>query len=196
MQLSMPHRRLTRQQPSELKLEWNGGSEVVEMPQNILLHLWKIGDRSNGKNEPDRDLGEVPMQRRDGQSMRAAYAGSKEGGRFEWRAKVAGSKGQLLEAKLPFLVIDQSAETLQPMPDWQLLSQMAKLNESAGGALLAPEQSDEIVQQILERRKQSTQTAIENRRLGDGVLDTWTAFLLLAAVMIGQWALRKKWNLP
>ena len=82
------------------------------------------------------------------------------------------------------------------MPDWQLLAQMAKLNASAGGALLAPEQSDEIVRQILDRRKQSTQTAIENRRLGDGALDTWTAFLLLAIVMVCQWTLRKKWNLP
>ena len=82
------------------------------------------------------------------------------------------------------------------MPDWQLLGQMAKLNATAGGMLVAPEQTDDIVKQILERRKQSTQTAVENRRLGDGVLDTWAAFLLLSFVMVGQWALRKKWNLP
>jgi glycerol kinase len=94
------------------------------------------------------------------------------------------------------LVIDQSAESMQPMPDWQLLGQMAKLNASAGGTLVAPEQSDEIVRQILDRRKQSTQTAVENRRLGDGTLDTWTAFVLLAMIMICQWLLRKKWNLP
>jgi hypothetical protein len=142
----------------------------------------------------------MPMQLREssafGQSMRAQFKGAKESGRFEWRAKVMGSKGKPLEAKLPFLVINQSAESMQPMPDWQLLSQMAKLNSSAGGTLVAPEQTDEIVRQILDRRKQSTQTAIVNRRLGDGVLDTWTAFLILAAVMICQWTLRKKWNLP
>lgn len=194
MQMSMPQRTLLLQRPGEMKLEWNGGAEVLEMPKNILLNLWKIGDRSNG--EGDKNLGEVQLLRRDGQSMRAVYPGSKEGGRYEWRAKVNGSKGQLLEAKLPFLVIDQSAETLQPMPDWQLLAQMGKLNASAGGTLVAPEQADEIVRQILERRKQSTQTAIENRRLGDGVLDTWIAFLLLAIVMVSQWGLRKKWNLP
>jgi hypothetical protein len=101
-----------------------------------------------------------------------------------------------LEAKLPFVVIDRSVESMQPMPDWQLLAQMAKLNAAAGGALVAPEESSDIVRQILERRKQSTQTAIENRRLGDGALDTWTAFLLLVLVLVGQWALRKKWNLP
>jgi len=200
MQMSMPQRRLLLAQPSEMILQWNGGSDAVEMPKNMQLHLWKLADRNSNAGEADKDLGEVQMQRREssafGQSMRAQFAGSKEGGRYEWRAKVSGSKGQILESKLPFLVIDQSAESMQPMPDWQLLGQMAKLNASAGGTLVAPEQSDEIVRQILDRRKQSTQTAVENRRLGDGTLDTWTAFLLLALVMICQWLLRKKWNLP
>ncbi len=196
MQMSMPQRRLLRQQESEMKLEWNGGSSMAEIPKNIQLNLWKLADRNSPAGELDKDLGESQMQRRDGESMRAQFKGSKQGGRYEWRAKVVGSKGQLLEAKLPFVVIDQSAESMQPMPDWQLLSQMAKLNASAGGTLVAPEQSDEIVRQILERRKQSTQTAIENRRLGDGALDTWSAFLLLSLVMICQWSLRKKWNLP
>ena len=98
MQLSMPQRRLMLQQPGEMKLDWNGGSEVAEMPKNILLHLWKIADRNNASGDVDRDLGEIQMQRRDGQSMRAVYSGSKEGGRYEWRAKTSGSKGQLLEA--------------------------------------------------------------------------------------------------
>ncbi len=200
IQMSMPRRGLLLTQPSEMILQWNGGSNLVEMPKNIQLHLWKLADRKSNTGEADKDLGEVQLQRREssafGQSMRAQFAGSKDGGRYEWRANANGSKGQLLESKLPFLVIDQSAETMQPMPDWQLLGQMAKLNASAGGTLVAPEQSDQIVQQILDRRKQSTQTAIENRRLGDGTLDTWTAFILLALVMIGQWTLRKKWNLP
>ena len=196
IQLSMPQRRLLLQQSSEMVLQWNGGSESLEMPKNIQLHLWKLADRNSATSEVDKDLGEVQMQRRDGQSMRAPFGGSKEGGRYEWRAKVNGSKGQRLEAKLPFVVIDRSAESMQPMPDWQLLGLMAKLNASAGGTLVAPEQSDEIVRQILDRRKQSTQTAIENRKLGDGVLDTWTAFILLTMVMICQWTLRKKWNLP
>lgn len=200
MQMSMPKRRLFLEQPSEMILQWNSGSKQTEMPKNIKLHLWKTADSVmvadiNSLKKED-DLGEVQLQRRDAQSMRATFAGVKEGGRFEWRATVTGSEGQLLEPKLPFVVVDQSIETLQAMPDWQLLGQMAKLNASAGGSLVAPDQTNEIVKQILERRKQSTQTAIENRRLGDGVLDSWSAFLLLAILMIGQWGIRKKWNLP
>ena len=200
MQLSMPKRRLFLDQSSEMILQWNGGSKQTEMPKNIKLHLWKTADSvmvaDINSLKKEEDLGEVQLQRRDAQSMRATFAGVKTGGRFEWRATVTGSEGQLLEAKLPFVVVDQSIETLQAMPDWQLLGQMAKLNASAGGSLVAPDQTSEIVQQILERRKQSTQTAIENRRLGDGILDSWSAFLLLAILMIGQWGLRKKWSLP
>lgn len=200
MQMSMPKRRLFLQQPSEMVLQWNGGSDQVEMRKDIKLHLWKtadsvmVADLNSLKQE--KDLGEVQLLRRDNQSMRATFAGVTEGGRFEWRATVIGSKGQELEAKLPFVVVDQSIETLQAMPDWQLLNQMAKLNASAGGILVAPDQTSEIVKQILERRKQSTQTAIENRRLGDGTLDSWTAFLLISFLMVIQWGLRKKWNLP
>ncbi len=200
MQMSMPKRRLFLEQSSEMILQWNGGSKQTEMPKNIKLHLWKIADSvmvaDINSLKKEEDLGEVQLQRRDAQSMRATFAGVKTGGRFEWRATVTGSEGQQLEAKLPFVVVDQSIETLQAMPDWQLLGQMAKLNASAGGSLVAPDQTSEIVKQILERRKQSTQTAIENRRLGDGVLDSWSAFLLLAILMIGQWGLRKKWSLP
>jgi len=197
MQMKMTKRRLFLQQSSEMILQWNGGSDLVDMPPNIRLHLWKLAEREGNEIAgSDQDLGEVQLLRRDGQTMRASFAGSKEGGRLEWRATAIGSKGQRLEAKLPFVVIDRSVESMQPMPDWQLLAQMAKLNAAAGGALVAPEESSDIVRQILERRKQSTQTAIENRRLGDGALDTWTAFLLLVLVLVGQWALRKKWNLP
>lgn len=199
LQLSMPKRRLFLDQSSDMVMQWNGGSDRIEMPKDIQLNLWKtadsvlVTDLNSGNKE--KDLGPVPSMRRDGQSMRAVFAGVTEGGRFEWRATVLGSKGQTLEAKLPFVVVDQSIESLQATPDWQLLNQMAKLNASAGGTLVAPDQTDDIVKQILERRKQSTQTAIENRRLGDGALDSWTAFILLALLMVGQWSLRKKWNL-
>jgi hypothetical protein len=194
MQISMQQRRLFLQQTSEMILQWNGGTENVEMPKDIQLHLWKRLT-SNGTLETDQDLGLVPLLRRDNKSMRATFGGTQEPGSYEWRATVEAG-GKRFEAKLPFVVVDRSMETMQPMPDWQLLNQMAKLNASAGGVLVAPEQTDDIVKQILERRKQSTQSVVESRRLGDGALDSWGVFLLLTMAMVGQWALRKKWNLP
>jgi hypothetical protein len=107
-----------------------------------------------------------------------------------------GSKGKQIEARLPFIVMDQSLESMQPLPDWQLISQLAQLNAAAGGEMLVPEQLDEMVRRIVERRRQATETQVESFRLGDTTIDSWILFVLFAGVLILQWVLRKRWGLP
>lgn len=197
MQLTMSQRRLFLNQPSDVVMTWNPGSNNVEMPKSIFVHLWRLGDPNDPKGaSAEEDLGEVAWGRRDATSMKHRFEGVPQAGRYEWRAKAIGAKGQQIEARLPFIVMDRSIETMQPMPDWQLLSQLAKLNESAGGELVAPEQSDGIIQRILERRRQATETAIESYRLGDSSIDSWLVFLGLASLLISQWGLRKMWGVP
>jgi uncharacterized membrane protein len=195
MQLRMTQRRVLLQRPAEVVLEWIAGSSEAEMPANISMHLWKM-DVKNPDGSYGQDLGLVPLAKRDSGSMRANFAGAKEAGRFEWRAQTTASNGKSIETKLPFVVVDQSVESLQPIPDWQLMEQMARLNASAGGTLIAPDQTNDILTLLQERRKQSTETTIENRKLGEGTLDSWVAFLSLGLLMLLQWSLRKKWNLP
>ncbi|MFN9416838.1 MAG: hypothetical protein ACK578_05005 [Pirellula sp.] len=195
MQLRMTQRRVLLQRPAEVVLEWIAGSSAAEMPANISMHLWKM-DVKNPDGSYGQDLGLVPVAKRDNGSMRANFAGAKEAGRFEWRAQTTASNGRSIEAKLPFVVVDQSVESLQPIPDWHLMEQMARLNASAGGTLIAPDQTNDILTLLQERRKHSTETTIENRKLGEGVLDSWVAFLSLGVLMLLQWSLRKKWNLP
>jgi uncharacterized membrane protein len=195
MQLRMTQRRVLLQRPAEVVLEWIAGSSAAEMPTNISLHLWEM-DVKNSDGSYGQDLGLVPLAKRDNGSMRANFAGVKEAGRFEWRAQTTASNGRSIEAKLPFVVVDQSVESLQPIPDWHLMEQMARLNASAGGTLIAPDQTNDILTLLQERRKQSTETTIENRKLGEGVLDSWVAFWSLGVLMLLQWSLRKKWNLP
>ncbi len=193
LEMRMAQRRLMLDQSSEVILDWVPGSTGHEMPQNVSLHLWKLPETGEAEGQ---DLGEVPTMRRDTGSLRASFVGTKTAGRYEWRARATSADGRVLESKLPFSVADRSIESLQPIPDWQLMEQMARLNAAAGGLLLAPDQTNEVLKQLRERRKQSTETIIENRKLGEGVLDSWTAFLILGALMIGQWSLRKRWNLP
>ncbi len=182
MQLRMTQRRVLLQRPAEVVLEWIAGSSAAEMPANISMHLWKM-DVKNPDGSYGQDLGLVPVAKRDNGSMRANFAGAKEAGRFEWRAQTTASNGRSIEAKLPFVVVDQSVESLQPIPDWHLMEQMARLNASAGGTLIAPDQTNDILTLLQERRKQSTETTIENRKLGEGVLDSWVAFLSLGVLM-------------
>jgi uncharacterized protein YlzI (FlbEa/FlbD family) len=128
--------------------------------------------------------------------MKLRWDGIKDPGRYEWRALASGSKGQQIESRLPFIVMDQSIESMQPLPDWQLISQLAKLNASAGGEMILPEQADEVIKQIVERRRQATETQVENLRLGDTTIDSWLLFLVVAGMLITQWILRKRWGMP
>jgi len=195
MNLRMTRRRLTLGESSEVILDWNGGTDNKELPTNISLHLWSISQTLDSSAEP-KDLGEVTLLKRDNKSLRSMFTGSNVAGRYEWRAQTVGSEGQKIEARLPFAVEDLSVENLQPIPDWALMEQMVNLNRDAGGRLFTADQAGEIVDAIKERQKMATETIVENQRLGDGVLDSWAAFLILGILMITQWSLRKHWNLP
>jgi hypothetical protein len=196
LQMSMAPRRLFLQQASDVTVNWNPGSSESPMPSSIFMHLWRLGEPKENQAATEEDLGEFALQRRDANSMKLRIEGLKEPGRYEWRAKASGSKGQQVEARLPFIVIDRSVESMQPMPDWQLLNQLAKLNESAGGELVTPEQTTDVVRRILERRKQATETAVENFKLGDTVWDSWILFAMVGGIWVTQWILRKQWGLP
>jgi hypothetical protein len=76
------------------------------------------------------------------------------------------------------------------------LGQLAKLNEAAGGVLVSPEQTADLISRLLERRRQATETAIETFQLGDTTLDSWFVFLAIAGLLILQWGLRKRWGVP
>jgi len=195
MQLSMTKRRLLLQQGSELQMAWNPGSSEAPMPQNVTLRLWRLGAPTEGRVE-ENEVGQFNLQKKDASSMKLRWDGIKDPGRYEWRALASGSKGQQIEARLPFIVMDQSIESMQPLPDWQLISQLAKLNASAGGDVILPEQADEVIKQIVERRRQATETQVENLRLGDTTIDSWLLFLVVAGMLITQWILRKRWGLP
>jgi hypothetical protein len=195
MQLSMSQRRLFLQQGAEVLMNWNPGSTEAPMPENVILRLWRLGLPNEGQLQ-EEEMGEFSLQKRDQGSMKLRWDGIKEPGRYEWRALAVGTKGKQIEARLPFIVLDQSLESMQPLPDWQLMSQLAQLNSAAGGEMLVPEQLDEMVRRIVERRRQATETQVESLRLGDTTIDSWILFVLFAGVLIVQWILRKRWGLP
>jgi hypothetical protein len=195
MRLSMSQRRLYLQQNAEIQMSWNPGTDDAPMPANISLTLWRLGLPAEGQLREEQ-IGQFDLRKRDAASMNLRWAGANQSGRYEWRATANGSKGQTIEARLPFVIMDQSLESMQPLPDWQLISQLAKLNSDAGGELILPEQAEEVIRRLVERRRQATDTQVENHRLGDTAIDSWLMFVLLAGILISQWILRKRWGLP
>ena len=197
MQLTMNRRRVLLQQPAEVMMNWSAGSKETPMPKEVSLRLWRLNDPLAEVQAPlETQIGEYRLNPRDATSMRLGFEGVKDPGRYEWRAKTLGSEGKELEARLPFVVIDQSVESLQPLPDWQLMGQLAKLNESAGGVLVSPDQTADLISRLLERRRQATETVVETFQLGDTTLDSWVAFLAIAANLVMQWGLRKRGGVP
>jgi uncharacterized membrane protein len=197
MALTMNRRRLLMQQGAEVMMNWNPGSQEAKMPGEVALQLWKFENAlQDDQAAKERPVGEYRLSPRDATSMRLVFEGVEEPGRYEWRATTQGTGGKKLEARLPFVVIDQSLETLQPLPDWQLMDQLAKLNEAAGGTLVSPDQTADLISRLLERRRQATETTVEAFKLGDTAVDSWLVFLGIAGLLILQWGLRKRWGVP
>ncbi len=186
LHFSMPRRTLALGESSPYTLTWSPGSKKAPMPKTIDLR-WSLDGEDRGPLIPQSTSKNVLS----GQIMQVSKPG-----RYEITARTTNSDGKSIESKLPFIVVDMAIEKLQAAPDWQLINQLAKLNETAGGRIIAPEATDEIVKSLMERRRTATVESVQTYRLGDGILDSWAAFVLISLLWSIQWSLRKAWNLP
>ena len=98
-------------------------------------------------------------------------------------------------AELSFQAIDESRELASPMADPVYLRQLAQITSSHGGAAFAPEEVDELIKTIGERRRQAEVPIIEKLRLGDGPISGWLLFAIFAGALSAEWYLRRKWDL-
>jgi uncharacterized membrane protein len=186
IRIKMPKRTLALGESSPYTLTWSPGSKQAPMPKDIELR-WTLNGEDRGPLVPQSTGANVLT----GQIMQVAKPG-----RYEIIARTKNSEAKSIETRLPFIVVDMAIEKLQAAPDWQLINQLAKLNESAGGRIVAPESIDEIFTAIAERRRTAIVESVQSYRLGDGPLDSWGAFMVLAILWGVQWSLRKAWNLP
>ncbi len=186
MRIKMPQRTLALGESSSYTLTWSPGSKKTPMPKEIELR-WTLNGEDRGPLVPQSTATNVLS----GQIMQVAKPG-----RYEIIARTKTSEAKPIETRLPFIVVDMAIEKLQAAPDWQLINSLAKLNEAAGGRIVAPESTDEIFDSLVERRRTATVESVQSYRLGDGPFDSWGAFIVLAALWGVQWSLRKAWNLP
>ncbi len=184
--LTMPKRSMALGESASYNLAWNPGSKSAPMPKAIEIR-WSLDGEDRGPLLPNRinDL-----------LMTGEFSQLTKPGRYEISVSAQDSQGRPIDAKLPFVVVDMAVEKLQSSPDWQLINQLAKLNESAGGKIVAPESTDEIIKSLHERRKAFHVESVKTIRLGENLADSWIAFLCLVVLFSIQWSLRKAWNLP
>ncbi len=113
--------------------------------------------------------------------------------RLRVRDERAGST--LNPAEAAFQVIDDSRELEQPMADPVYLRQLAEITADHGGETFTPDHVDRLIERISERRQRGETTVVEKSRLGDGPLSGWLLFLLFAAALSLEWALRRRWGM-
>ncbi len=177
--------RLYRDQSADVMVHWTPGDSGKPIPAETSVKVYRAG----------REVSSLILSRKDDRTMTARLDSPTESGRYELRATTMSSSGKELTSTLPFVVSDVSIESIYPVPDWQLIAQMARANESAGGGSFASEQIDEIMDVMIERKEKSAIELVESYRLGDGNIDSWALFLAFFVLMTIQWLLRKRWSL-
>ena len=107
----------------------------------------------------------------------------------------APNEKQVEPAEIAFQVTDQSLELLRPMADPVFLQQLASQTSDQGGRSFRPDEMNELLEMISQRRKKAETPIVEKNRLGDGPRTGWPMFVLFAGALSTEWFLRRRWNL-
>lgn len=130
----------------------------------------------------------------DGRAIRGAMPTVKPGF-YRLRVRTAVESTSLQAEELAFQVVDRSREMANPMADPVFLQQLASITADHGGAAFAPEEIDNLIQTIKQRRVAAETPIVEKQRLGDGPLSGWILFTLFAGTLSTEWFLRRRWGL-
>ncbi|MEM1067262.1 MAG: glutamine amidotransferase [Planctomycetota bacterium] len=116
-------------------------------------------------------------------------------GFYRLRVRPQTPSESLLPAQMAFQVIDESRELAQPMADPVYLQQLAELTADHGGAAYSPDDVDQLIETIRDRRQRAETPIVQKNRLGDGPISGWLLFLLFAGALSTEWLLRRQWGL-
>ncbi|MEM9645078.1 MAG: glutamine amidotransferase [Planctomycetota bacterium] len=105
------------------------------------------------------------------------------------------SRVESTPASMAFQVVDDDLELANPSADPIYLRQLADMTSRQGGRSFLPDEVDELVDLIREKRGSNTTTIVQKHRLGDGPLSGWIVFSVFAVALAAEWILRRRWGL-
>ena len=117
-----------------------------------------------------------------------------EAGIYRLRVKTKNDSS-VEPAELAFQATDKSRELASPMADPVYLRQLAQITSGHGGGAFSPEEVDDLIETIGQRRRQAEIPIIEKLRLGDGPVSGWILFAVFAGALSAEWYLRRRWDL-
>ena len=98
-------------------------------------------------------------------------------------------------ARASFQALDRDVELSNSTAGHEQMARLANATKDAGGGPLAAEQLADWVDQLRERLPQLDVEVQKKWQFGDTSLDAWLFFLIFAALLTGEWVLRKRWGL-
>jgi hypothetical protein len=116
-------------------------------------------------------------------------------GFYRLRVRAESPAAKLEPAEIAFQAVNESRELANPMADPVLLTQLAGMTAEHGGAAFRPDDIDDLVDTIKQRRRAAETPTIETVTLGDGPLSGWLMFTLFAGTLSTEWLLRRRWGL-
>jgi hypothetical protein len=139
--------------------------------------------------QPDGSRQKVSMNSA-GQQFSGAIGSVQQAGDYTIVVKAKKGAEDLGMAQARFLVYEQDLELDNAAADPTLLSSLARMTESVGGRVLAPEELPDLLKSL----KDQPQEIVE-REVRTTPYDTWPFFLAFVGVLSLEWFLRKKWGL-
>lgn len=130
----------------------------------------------------------TPRTRRNADELAGTFLDAQIPGDYTLIVKSVSGGATIGTAQARFLVYDQDLELDNPAADRGALESLAAMTE---GRTVAPEQLPELFESI---KKQLAQLEVETL-VKRTLWDTWPFFLLLVALLVVEWWLRKKWGL-
>lgn len=115
----------------------------------------------------------------------------------EYRIRVRGFRGneELGAAEAGFWVIRQDLELADSAANPEQLAFLSSLTEAAGGALIAPEQLGEILDQVTTKREASRAVVEKRWQLTDTSYDAWSMYLVMLGLLSVEWYWRRRWSM-
>lgn len=181
--VELDQRRFDRRQPPPFRVR----ATIADRPLKAdAISVEVVDDAGNATS--------VPFNPRPDQEGMASFGGTLPElppGLYRLRASAEG----LQRDELAFQVMDRDIERMRPVADPAFLRQLSALTADAGGASFNPDQVDRLIDAIQENRSQAVSPIVQKYRLGDDPISGWFLFVIFAAAMITQWALRRRWGL-
>ncbi|MEM1224259.1 MAG: VWA domain-containing protein [Planctomycetota bacterium] len=187
MTLELDSRRFASAQSTQFRAELTSTAQMPpQLRANVVLDSGEV-----------RSIDGRLSQRRNGNETQLRLNGSLGDlppGFHRLRVEAADG-GSTEPATVSFEVIDDTRELTEARTDHALLRQLSAYSANVGGRSYRVDEVDQIVEQVLNRRRNSQSLTLKKVRLGDDSGTAWLMFAVFLGCLSTTWWLRRRWGL-